>query len=211
MRGITSIVVAALVIGSLPSVSRAEDPVTFADPNLQAAVEAELGVSNPTPTDMLALTQLEANEQGITELIGLEYAVNLKDVDLSFNQISDISALTGLANLANVNLAANQITDISPFVGLTNLQQLGLTENQISDISALAGLMGLTYLNLRSNSLNAEAYVTYIPVIVANNPGLEIYYDPYGTVAVYRFWSPVYERHFYTTKESEKDLSLIHI
>ena len=31
-------------------------PVNFADANLKACVEAALNVSNPTPTDMLALT-----------------------------------------------------------------------------------------------------------------------------------------------------------
>ena len=38
----------------------AEDPVYFADANLKAAVESELGITDPTPTDMLALTILDA-------------------------------------------------------------------------------------------------------------------------------------------------------
>jgi hypothetical protein len=36
----------------------AEDPVYFPDANLKAAVESALGISNPTPTDMLSLTSL---------------------------------------------------------------------------------------------------------------------------------------------------------
>ena len=32
----------------------AEEPVYFADASLEAAVESELGITDPTPTDMLA-------------------------------------------------------------------------------------------------------------------------------------------------------------
>ena len=74
-------------------------PVNFADANLKACVEAALNVSNPTPTDMLALTELQVcRNKGITDLTGIEYASNLTDLDLKRNQISDISALSVLTN-----------------------------------------------------------------------------------------------------------------
>ncbi|MCP4641136.1 MAG: hypothetical protein GY851_11915 [bacterium] len=38
----------------------AEDPVYFADAKLKALVETKLGVTDPTPTDMLDLTSLFA-------------------------------------------------------------------------------------------------------------------------------------------------------
>ena len=74
----------------LPYVS-AEEPVYFADANLKAAVEEELWLTNPTPTDMLRLTSLRANDRGISSLSGLEYATNLDTVELTFNKISSIS------------------------------------------------------------------------------------------------------------------------
>ena len=61
----------------LSQTAMAEDPVYFADANLKAAVESELGISNPTPTDMLLLSTLDANMCGITDLTGIEYATNL--------------------------------------------------------------------------------------------------------------------------------------
>ena len=39
----------------------AQEPVEFADPALKAAVEAKLGVSDPTPDDMRRLRTLNAN------------------------------------------------------------------------------------------------------------------------------------------------------
>ena len=44
----------------------AEEPVYFADASLKAAVEEALGVTNPTPTDMLRLTDLSADRLDIT-------------------------------------------------------------------------------------------------------------------------------------------------
>ena len=46
------------ICGLVTAETKAEEPVYFADPNLEAAVEEELGIPNPTPTDMLALTSL---------------------------------------------------------------------------------------------------------------------------------------------------------
>jgi hypothetical protein len=78
----------------------AEEPVYFADANLKAVVELHLGKTNPTPTDMLALTdQLYANHNSIASLIGIEYATNLQKLFLHNNQITDISPLSGLTNL----------------------------------------------------------------------------------------------------------------
>jgi hypothetical protein len=132
----------------------AEDPVYFADANLKAAVEAALGKSDPTPSDMLGLTSLSAYSQGIADLTGVEYATNLTELDLTVNQISNISILSGLTNLTELHLGGNQISDISVLSGLTNLERLDLWDNQISDISVLSGLTNLEGLDLSYTNIN---------------------------------------------------------
>jgi internalin A len=132
----------------------AEDPVYFPDARLKAAVEAALGVTDPTPTEMLGLTTLDADQQEIEGLTGLEYAVNLTWLSLSENQISDVSPLAGLTNLAMLNLYGNLISDIAVLSGLTNLTELHVGHNQISDVSPLAGLTNLTRLFLGENQIS---------------------------------------------------------
>jgi parallel beta-helix repeat protein len=132
----------------------AEDPVYFADENLKLAVEVTLGKLNPTPTDMLALTELDARVRGITSLTGLEYALNLERLWLSENRISNLSPLSGLLNLEYLGLAVNQISDISVLSNLTNLTYLEMIYNQISDITALSGLNTLTDLGLGGNQIS---------------------------------------------------------
>ncbi|MCK4958980.1 MAG: leucine-rich repeat domain-containing protein, partial [Planctomycetes bacterium] len=127
--------------------------VYFADANLKAAVEAELGVTNPSPGDMLALEFLDASGLEIVDLVGLEIATNLVELYLWDNQIVDISVLSELKDLIVLALGGNQIVDISALSGLTSLIDLSLTSNSIVNISALSELKSLVYLSLRDNQI----------------------------------------------------------
>ena len=145
-----------MLLSAIPAVVAASEVVTFNDPNLEAAVRDALGkpVGDITDEDMAGLDTLDASLRGITDLSGLEYAVNLQTLHLYNNQISDLSPLAGLTNLEGLGLGVNQISDLSPLAGLTNLQTLGLWANQISDISPLAGLTNLQTLGLEDNQIS---------------------------------------------------------
>ncbi|MBL7186966.1 MAG: leucine-rich repeat domain-containing protein, partial [Phycisphaerae bacterium] len=127
--------------------------VNFADANLKTAVEAALGVVDPTTTDMLGLSSLNASSLGITNLTGLEYATNLSSLSLYRNQISDLSPLGGLTNLTYLALSENQISSISTLGGLTNMHHLELADNLIAEIGPLSGFSSLTYLRLGGNQV----------------------------------------------------------
>ena len=153
MKGLLSLLTLAGLLG-LSQLAIAQDPVYFADANLKAAVESELGITDPTPTDMLLLTSLVAFGRLIVDLTGIEYAMNLTSLFLLNNQIKDISPLSGLTNLGHLELSNNQISDISPLSGLTTLGYLYMNDNQISDISPLSGLTNLVDLELSNNQIN---------------------------------------------------------
>ena len=142
------------------------DQVNFADPILKTLVEAQLGVTNPTVSDMVFLKELDAAGRGISDLTGLEYATNLASLNLGefyyiwvwppelrTNQIEDVTPLTGLIRLKSLNLSNNQISDISALSGMTALETLILYNNKITDISALSGLPDLTSLDLERNQV----------------------------------------------------------
>ena len=129
-------------------------PVIFADPNFESAVETALGVTDPTPTDMLNLYQLDAISLGITDITGIEYATNLATLNVHRNEIKDISALSGLTQLWWLGIYGNQITDLSPLAALTNLTHVDPGKNQVTDISALSNLTNLTYLDLTENQIS---------------------------------------------------------
>jgi len=143
-----------LLILSVSSLTLAENPVYFADPNLEASVEAQLGIYDPMPAHMLGLTTLYSQQAGISDLTGIEHAYNLSELHLWENQISDISSLSALTHLTNLYLWSNQIEDVSPLSGLTGLTVLALPDNQIVDVSSLSGLTNLTQLYLYINQIS---------------------------------------------------------
>ena len=124
----------------------APETVTFADENMEAAIRETLGKPAGeaiTPAELAGLTQLAANKQGITDLSGIEYCINVIVLQLWGNQISDFSPLASLTNLTMINLQNNEISDLSPLASLTSLTYLNLKSNQISNLSPLVENSGL--------------------------------------------------------------------
>ena len=126
------------------------------DPNLKQAILETLNLPDEIPLtqqEMSRLTNLDAEERGIIDLTGLEYAINIKSLRLDNNPIAAISPLAHLTKLEGVHLLGCDIVDLSPLGNLKNLRGLFLGHNQISDISPLAELTNLTTLHLQSNQI----------------------------------------------------------
>ena len=91
-------------------------PVYIPDENLARVIRNALG-KRPEETigegDLESLTEVVAIAEGIVDLSGLEYAVNLTNLDLYSNEITDISVLAELPNLAWIDLEGNPL-DLSP-------------------------------------------------------------------------------------------------
>ena len=124
------------------------------DPALRAAVREALGIPDDeslTQSDMKQLTELEAQNRQITNLIGLEHATNLTGMWLEGNPILDLSPLANLVQLQSLNMGGCQISDVQPLANLTRLESLRLAHNRIEDITPLANLTRLTDLWLIDN------------------------------------------------------------
>ena len=116
---------------------------------LELAADADITVAG-----MEELTTLDASSQGITDLTGLESAVNLESLFLDSNSIVDISPLASLTTLRFLSFENNDISDVSPLRGLVNLEGLHLDDNNVSDLTPFAGLVKLTGLFLRNNDVS---------------------------------------------------------
>ena len=143
--------------------------VSITDLKLRAAIEDALGKAPGaaiTTTEMATLTELRAPNADISDLTGLEAAVNIQRLFLGHeyvpaegrfinsNSISDLTPLVRLTQLAVLDLNRNAISDISALSGLTNLVVLRLGGNVITDISALSGLTNLVVLRLWDNNIS---------------------------------------------------------
>ena len=86
--------------------------VTITDPSLRAAVNAALGrnlMDAINRAELARLTALNAAGLGITNLSGLEFAVNLTALDLRNNNITSTAPLAGLPLLTSLKLSGNPV------------------------------------------------------------------------------------------------------
>ena len=131
--------------------------VNIPDPGLRAAIAQALNKAPAdaiTRADMETLVRLSATSREITDLRGIEFAINLTSLSLGSNRISNILPLSSLTNLTSLSLSSNRISDILPLSSLTNLTELYLSSNTISNISPLSSLTNLTELYLSSNTIS---------------------------------------------------------
>lgn len=159
------------------------EAVAFDDPALETAIritlnkpEGDVYTSELTTISYLGTgfdyEQNPPEGSRVKSIAVLQYCVNLTELELNFNQITDISALTGLTNLEYLSVGGNEIADIAPLAGLiglkslamfncraedygplanlTNLQTLLLEYSTISDLTPLAKLVSLQWLSLSS-------------------------------------------------------------
>ena len=141
----------------------------FIDANLAKKVRDKLGLDivgghiellKIPQVSLAKVTKLKLDDEEITDLTGLEHAVQLVELYLSYNQIRDVTPLAHLTQLIHLDLSDNQISDITPLAHLTLLTLLELDRNQISDISPLAQLTQLTRLWLWDNQISDVTLLT---------------------------------------------------
>ncbi|MCX7746652.1 MAG: stalk domain-containing protein [Clostridia bacterium] len=154
-----------------------QEPVKIIDPNLEAVIREIIGkpADEIYTRDVKKISFLDLSEKKISSLEGIQHFVNVKEIDLSKNTITDISPLIPLQKLSFLNISENKISnfmplnnlkelavlnagaafmgDLSPIRDLTNLKELHLFENNLSDITHLSNFKNLTILNLHTNAI----------------------------------------------------------
>ncbi len=117
--------------------------------------------------DLTALEELDLSSNEISDVSSLSNLTGLRSLDLGSNSISDISPLANLTNLRRLGLVANEVTDISTLSTLNQLEWLNLLSANISDVSPLLGLPSLQFVNLLNNPLSWPSVYEHIPVLQA--------------------------------------------
>jgi internalin A len=128
----------------------------FADAHLEAALRETIGkpTGSLTAADVAGLTTLDASDEEIADLDGIQCLTSLTELNLFDNAIADLGPLAGLPALADLNLHYNQISDLSPLAGLPSLTVLRLSDNDVSDLDPLACLTELSGLLLDRNAIS---------------------------------------------------------
>lgn len=139
------LVVACAVSAHADFSSRCAGPQSHESALTRNALFAVMGESLPAS---------EAVCQGVETVLGEKVIL-----DLSGQNIADLSLLSELPRLEGLNLANNRISDLSPLEGLRDLKVLILSKNQLVQAGSLSQLTALQHLELAENQLQSVDFV----------------------------------------------------
>lgn len=149
---------------------------------------------------LLGITELDCSAKGIKKLPeAVKYLKNLTHVDLSYNELTDISVLYSCTAVTYLNVDGNLLSDIktSSFSKLTQLsaahnllsempdlsankalKTVELSGNNIETVTSLSGLTALSYVNLSGNMItSADALGAFTMQSYENSAQLNISYN----------------------------------
>lgn len=131
--------------------------ITIEDPTLEGLIRDIIlkPTGDITTADTIYVTSLThiGHPTKITSLKGIEHFTKITSLNLTDNQISDLTPLANLTSLTKLYIGQNPLTDISPLANLTNITKLSLHNTQLSNISPLHNLTSLNDLHLHNNKI----------------------------------------------------------
>ena len=101
------------------------------------------------------LEEIEMADYEIEYLDGIDACRHVRVVDLSNNNLTDVTDLKDLHQLERLYLSNNHISLIDSLSNLTVLQVLDISYNDVDDLSPLFELSHLSYLNIMGNRIPA--------------------------------------------------------
>lgn len=114
------------------------------------------------------LNTLKIANNNLTEIEDFEPLKNtISILDVSQNQIEDISIISSFTNLISLNLSNNKIKDISPVAVCSRLNELDFSVNKVRDISSLSAISGtgtLIKLNMTNNHIEDVSAVDKVQI-----------------------------------------------
>ena len=141
------------------------DEVSIPDANLKAAINQQIAKQTGsqredtaaiTEDEMASLTELVAENAGISDLKGIQNASNLKKLDLSGNNLSGagtFSYLSLITTLEELDLSDNQFAGKAYIYEIPGLKNYDLSGNMINSLSFADGckLINLETMDLSDN------------------------------------------------------------
>lgn len=171
----------------LPAVQSSAEPaveaVAFGDPILEKMVrgamgkpEGDIAVEEAQAVVSLNLgnkdfDDMNSKDGGIRDISALKYFTGLKELGISFNEISDLTPLSGLKNLETLDFSGTRVEDITPLKDLTSIKCLVFcwmrgdsgTPRGIESLDALANMQSLEMLDAKNAGIEDISGLADLP------------------------------------------------
>ncbi|EAD0423132.1 class 1 internalin InlK, partial [Listeria monocytogenes] len=121
-----------------PGLKASQDNVNIPDSTFKAYLNGLLGqasTANITEAQMDSLTYITLANINVTDLTGIEYAHNIKDLTINNIHATNYNQISGLSNLERLRIMGADVTSdkIPNLSGLTNLTLLDLSHSAHDD------------------------------------------------------------------------------
>lgn len=134
--GVTFAIVGSMLVLPNAAMAAPGDPVNIPDATLRATITETLSSTGHIvegelkESDLAALTFLNLEGSGVTDLTGLQYATGMRALNISGTSLTDISALSGLPALASLEANNSAVSDgsfraVAPTLNLEAVEVAG--------------------------------------------------------------------------------------
>ncbi len=117
--------------------------------------------------------RLDLSNLEITDLTGIEHAINIKILEVSNNQITDLTPIANLTNLTTLAVNSNPVTNLDALENFTSMLSLYAANCNITDISGIRNLTEIGYIVLNNNQITDISPIGEIEdmaiVLLSNN------------------------------------------
>ena len=120
---------------------------------------------------VLVMSDVGLSDFGNNTAFTVSSLINIKELNLSYNYLTDVIDLSQLISLERLHLSHNMISSLLPIHRLRRLKYLSVSHNQLTSAEGLDGLPHLAELNLAANRLCEMDEV--IPIL-KSMPALEM-------------------------------------
>jgi len=159
--------------------------------------------------DMKDLGILYAEDNLIESLVSFKKLVDLKELNLANNQITELSFLSEIepdnSFLWLADFSSNQITNLDGVGNLSNVKILSLSQNLITDIKPLANLTDLVTLLIDDNQITSLKDLSQLPNLKAIYASKNLIDDTNGVVEM----TQLVELYLYENKINAEQQALI--
>lgn len=115
--------------------------------------------------NVVGLAELDiSNNQYIQTLEPLSPLLNLRNLDLSGTNISDLTPIRNLTELVELNLSATRVKDLTPLKYSNKLERLVINNTEVNSISVLEKMPELQSLEMRETSV-----IDFAPLAALNH------------------------------------------
>lgn len=153
-------------------------PVEFKDEALYLAVQEELGLKREIyQTDIEKLKSLSISWLFVESLEGLQHAVNLEQLFIGYNSITDLSPIKNLNKLNTLDVSGLTIKDTSVITGLTNIKELYVSHTNLPNLDFLKSMPNLQIVYLYGELWIAESPAAQKVISELEAKGITVYSD----------------------------------